>query len=121
MSGTLRTLLGQFRALDSVELAALAGTDGLLIESTARTGLDVDAICAVASNGLAMAEALGREINKGGAVQTVLEYDQGLILLEPVSDDAMLLILTNSRDQLGRLRYMAQANRSGFIAALAAI
>jgi uncharacterized protein len=81
MSGTLRDLLSQFRTLDNVELAAIAATDGLLIESTARAGVDVDAICAVASNGLAMAEALGREINKGGAVQTVLEYDQGLILL----------------------------------------
>jgi predicted regulator of Ras-like GTPase activity (Roadblock/LC7/MglB family) len=54
-------------------------------------------------------------------VQTVLEYDQGLILLEPISDDAMLLVMTSSREQLGRLRYMAQANRSGFVAALAAI
>ncbi len=121
MSGTLRDLLSQFRTLDNVELAAIAATDGLLIESTAKAGVDVDAICAVASNGLAMAEALGREINKGGAVQTVLEYDQGLILLEPISGDAMLLVMTSSRDQLGRLRYMAQANRSGFVAALAAI
>jgi len=121
MSGTLHTLLGQFRTVESVELAALVAIDGLLIESSARAGLDVDAICAVASNGLAMAEALGREINKGGAVQTVLEYDHGLILLEPISDDAMLLILTNSRDHLGRLRYTAQANRAGIIAALAAI
>ncbi len=121
MSGTLRDLLSRFRALDNVELAALAGTDGLLIESTARAGVDVDAICAVASNGLAMAEALGREIKKGGTVQTVLEYDNGLILLEPVSDDAMLLVMTSDRDLLGRLRYMIQSHRSGFAAALAAI
>ena len=121
MSGTLRDLLNRFRILDNVELAALAGTDGLLIESTARSGVDVDAICAVASNGLAMAEALGREIDKGGTVQTVLEYDNGLILLEPVSEDAMLLIMTSNRDQLGRLRYMIQSNRTGFEKALAAI
>lgn len=121
MSGTLRNLLSHFRVLDNVELAALAGTDGLLIESTARTGIDVDAICAVASNGLAMAEALGREINKGGAVQTVLEYDNGLILLEPVTDEAMLIIMTSNRDNLGRLRYMIQSQRTGFADAVAAI
>lgn len=121
MSGTLRDLLSRLRALESVELAAVAGTDGLLIESAARSGIDVDAICAVASNGLVMAEALGREIKKGGSVQTVLEYDSGLILLEPVSDDAMLLVMTNSRDQLGRLRYTIQSSRAGLAAALAAI
>lgn len=121
MIGTLRDLLAQFRDLDDVELAAVANTDGLLIESIARSGVDTDAICAVASNGLAMAEALGREINKGGAVQTVLEYDSGLIMLEPISDDAMLVVMTSARDQLGRLRYMLQANRDHFAAALDAI
>ncbi|KPL91152.1 MULTISPECIES: roadblock/LC7 domain-containing protein [Herpetosiphon] len=121
MSKTLRDVLNQFRTLENVELAAVAGTDGLLIESSARSGVDVDAICAVASNGLAMAEALGREINKGGSVQTVLEYDQGLILLEPVSSDAMLVVLTSSRELLGKLRYMAQAHRAHLDAALAAI
>lgn len=121
MSGTLHDLLKRFRTLENVELAALAGTDGLLIESAARNGLDVDAICAVASNGLAMAEALGREIAKGGTVQTVLEYDNGLIVLEPISDDAMLVIMTSNRDHLGRLRYMIQSQRAGFAEAVAAI
>jgi uncharacterized protein len=121
MSGSLRDLLNQFRALDNVDLAALAGPDGLLIESSARADVDVDAICAVASNGLALAEAMGREINKGGTVQTMLEYEEGLILLESVTSDAMLVVMTNSPDLLGRLRYMIKANRSDFIDALDAI
>ena len=77
MSGTLHTLLGQFRTVESVELAALVAIDGLLIESSARAGLDVDAICAVASNGLAMAEALGREINKAVRCKPCLNTTTG--------------------------------------------
>lgn len=121
MSGSLRKLLNQFRTLESVDLAALVAIDGLLIESTARAGVDADAICAVASNGLAMAEALGREANYGGNLQTILECEDGLIFLESITSDAMLVVMTNEPDQLGRLRYMIKAQRNEFIDALEAI
>jgi predicted regulator of Ras-like GTPase activity (Roadblock/LC7/MglB family) len=111
MSSKLRELLGRFRAVESTDLAAVVATDGLLIESTARPGVNVDAICAVASNGLAMAESLGREIDKGGAVQTVLEYQHGLVIIEPISSEAMLLLLVGSRDDLGYVRFLVAKHR----------
>jgi predicted regulator of Ras-like GTPase activity (Roadblock/LC7/MglB family) len=111
MSSKLRDLLGRFRAVESVDLAAVVATDGLLIESTARPGVDVDAICAVASNGLAMAEALGREIAKGGALQTMLEYEHGLVVIEPITSEAMLLLLAGSRDDLGYVRFLVAKHR----------
>jgi predicted regulator of Ras-like GTPase activity (Roadblock/LC7/MglB family) len=111
MSSKLRDLLGRFRAVESIELAAVVATDGLLIESTAQPGVDVDAICAVASNGLAMADALGREIDKGEPVQTVLEYQYGLVIIEPISSDAMLLLLVGSRDDLGYVRFFVAKHR----------
>lgn len=121
MSSKLRSLLGRFRTIDSIELAAVVATDGLLIESTARDGVDVDAIGAVASNGLAMAEALGREIDKGGAIQTLLEYERGLVIIEPISNDAMLLLLANTRDDLGYVRFLVSKHREDMIDALSAI
>lgn len=121
MSSRLKDLLGRFRIVDGVELAAVVAHDGLLIEGTASPGIEVDAICAVASNGLAMADALGREIAKGGAVRTVLEYEQGLVVLEPINSDAMLLIMVGEREQLGLLRFMASKHRHAFADALNAI
>ena len=121
MSTKLRNLLNRFRAVESIELAAVVAVDGLLIESTAQPGVDVDAICAVASNGLAMAEALGREIDKGGTLQTLLEYDQGLVLIEPISSDAMLLLMGNMRDDLGYLRFLVAKHREDMANALSAI
>ncbi|WP_129632805.1 roadblock/LC7 domain-containing protein [Candidatus Oscillochloris fontis] len=112
MSSKLRELLSRFRSVGSVELAAIVATDGLLIESSAQDETDVDAICAVASNGLAMAESLGREIDKGGAIQTVLEYEQGLVILEPIGEEAMLLLLVDSRDELGYVRFLAAKHRA---------
>lgn len=121
MSTNLKTLLGRFNAVESIELAAVVATDGLLIESAASPAVDVDAICAVASNGLAMAEALGREVAKGGTVQTMVEYEAGLVLIEPISDDAMLLLLANDRDDLGYVRFLVAKYRDDMLDALSAI
>lgn len=121
MSSKLRNLLSRFHGLDSIELAAVVATDGLLIESAASPDVDVDAICAVASNSLAMADALGREIAKGEAVQTMLEYEQGLVVIEPISGDAMLLLLASSRDDLGYVRFLVSKHREDMVEALGAI
>ncbi|MGQ9926422.1 MAG: roadblock/LC7 domain-containing protein [Chloroflexaceae bacterium] len=121
MSGKLQNLLGRFRRVESVELAAVVATDGLLIESVASPDVDVDAVCAVASNGLAMAEALGREIDKGGAVQTLLEYENGIVLIEPISGDAMLLLLASAREDLGYVRFLVAKHRDDVFDALSAI
>ncbi len=121
MSSTLKRLLERFNALGSIELAAMVATDGLLIESVAEPSIDVDAICAVASNGLAMADALGREIAKGEPIQTMLEYEDGLVLIEPISSDAMLLLLVNTRDDLGYVRFLTAKHREALLEALSAI
>lgn len=118
---SLGELLGRLRVVDGVDLAAIASTDGLLIESSARNGVDVEAICAVAANGLALSEALGREINKGSARQTVLEYDHGMVMIEPLNNDAMLLVLCQGGEQLGRLRFLVRKHRDAIVTALDAI
>jgi len=118
MTMSLQDLLSRLRRHEGVELAAAVANDGLLIESAARPGLEVEAIAAVASNGLALAEALGREIAKGGATRTILEYEQGLVLLEPLTADVMILLMTSTRDSLGRMRFLLNAHREAFIGAL---
>jgi uncharacterized protein len=121
MSTPLHALLQRFRVIEGVDLAAVVATDGLLMESTTRNGIDPDAIGAVAANGLALAEALGREINKGSAAQLTLEYNGGLVLIEPLTPEAMLLFVTAGREQLGRLRFLVQKHHAAFVAAVHAI
>ncbi|MBN1485512.1 MAG: roadblock/LC7 domain-containing protein [Chloroflexia bacterium] len=106
MTSEIRDLLGSFRSMDGILLAAVVATDGLLIEGVADKDVEVDAVCAVASNGLVMAEALGREIGRGGGIQTILEYKSGLVVLEPLSEDAMVLIVSSRRNNLGRIRFL---------------
>lgn len=118
---SLNEVLVRFRAIGGIDLAAVATTDGLLVESVAHHGVDAEAICAVAANGLALAESLGREVKKGEAVQTLLQYEQGLVLIEHLSPDAMLLLLTNGQQQLGRLRFLVRKHQAALVAALDAI
>ncbi|NJP05668.1 MAG: roadblock/LC7 domain-containing protein [Chloroflexaceae bacterium] len=117
----LKSLLSRFRVLESVELAAIVAHDGLLIESSASPGVDVDAVCAVASNGLAMAEALGREVDKGLTLQALMEYEAGLVLLEPINNEALLLLVTNAREELGQIRFLVALHRDELFDAVEAI
>lgn len=121
MSNDMKSLLGHFGVLESIELAAVVAHDGLLIESSSRSGVDVDAICAVASNGIAMAETLGREIDKGEAAQIILEYEAGVVLLEAINHEAMLLLVTGSREELGYMRFLVALHRDELAEALEAI
>lgn len=121
MSNDIKSLLSCFRVLESVELAAVVAHDGLLIESSAQPGVDVDAICAVASNGIAMAEALGKEVDKGEASQILLEYNYGVVLLEAINHEAMLLLVTGAREELGYMRFLVALHRDELSEALEAI
>lgn len=121
MSTSLQTLLHRFRVVDGVDLAAVVATDGLLMESASRHGVDTEAICAVAANGLALAEALGREITKGSTEQLTLEYADGMVMIDPLTPDAMLLILTHGREQLGRVRFLMHKHHTTFVDAIHAI
>ncbi len=109
----MKDLLESFMAIDGVHAAILVGRDGLLIESVARDGeeIDVEAVAAVASTGLGASEVLGREINLGRPVQTFAEYEKGVVVLEPVADLAALAIVADGVSHLGRIRLVARRQR----------
>lgn len=113
--------LHRFGVLEGIELAAVVANDGLLIESMVQAEIDVDAICAVASNSLAMAESLGREIDKGQTLQVILEYGEGFVVIEPINREAMLLLVTSNQEQLGQVRFLIALHRDELLDALEAI
>ncbi len=118
---TMKELLSSFKKADGVEMAAVIGTDGLVIESIHKDGIDVDEISAMADNGLAIARALGHQMNKGEPLQTILEYERGVVLLESLGEDALLLVISEKPRNLGSIRFLAHRSRKELIEALAAI
>jgi predicted regulator of Ras-like GTPase activity (Roadblock/LC7/MglB family) len=113
----IKDVLNKFRAA-GVELAAVVSIDGMQIESYSRGNIDVDSVCAIATTGLRISEALGREIERGEAKQTVLEYESGAIVLEPLNEDAMMLVVSADPNSIGKIRYISKRYRDDLVNAL---
>ena len=116
-------LLNGFLDVPGVTVAAVVSGDGLVIESVQQdgSGEDVDALAAIASNGLLLVEALGRQLAKGAATQTLLEYERGLALIDILSEDTMLLVVSDDRAYLGRIRLLIREQKSGLQELLTAL
>ncbi|MCL5960845.1 MAG: roadblock/LC7 domain-containing protein [Chloroflexi bacterium] len=120
MAEELKNILAKFQVGED-DLVAVVSPDGLPIESVGGSGIDVDGLCAVASDALRMAEAIGGEISKGDARQTMIEYDGALMTIGALSDDALLVVLSLGDANLGRVRFLAKKYRQELAEGLQAI
>ena len=116
----LNELIQQLRDIDGIDLAAVVGNDGLLLASSAVEGIDAEAVGAVSASGLLVGDALGRELERGGIVQTMLEYEHGFVFLTPLDPDVALLILARPDANLGRLRLVTRRARGELLRAVSA-
>lgn len=116
----LGELIQQLRDIGGIDLAAVVGNDGLLLASSAAEGIDAEAVGAVGASGLLVAEALGRELERGGITQTTLEFENGLVLLTPLDPDVALLVLAQPDANLGRLRLLTRRARGELLRAVSA-
>lgn len=114
----LRDVLNKFKAVKDVEMAAIVSLDGMQLDSFSKGNLDVDSICAIATTGLQMSVALGHETERGDAKQTVLEYSGGAIVLEPLTEETMMLVVSSDPNSIGKIRYLGKKYRQLLIDAL---
>ncbi len=114
----IRDVLNKFKALNGVDMAAIVNIDGMQIDSISKGSIDVDSVCAIATTGLQMSQALGHETERGEARQTVLEYANGAIVMEPLSSETMMLVVSADPNSIGRIRYMSKKYRQDLIDAL---
>lgn len=115
----LKQTLSRFLAIPGVRLALLVGRDGLLIEGMTRDGKDnMEAVGAIMTTGLSTAEALGQEISRGGVVGVVMEYEQGLVSIDPLGDFALMVTLFDNASNLGRVRHLVRTSRNEVLEAL---
>ena len=114
----LKQILEEFLQGEGVTAAVVVGRDGFVIESAISGKMDMDAIGAMVSTGLGSAEAMGRELKKGEIIQTLVEMDQGPIILSPLTAGEMIAIVANTTANSGHIRYDLKKNRERLIAAL---
>jgi len=115
----LKQTLSRFLGIPGVRLAVLVGRDGLLIEGLSRDGKeDMEAVGAYMTTGLSTAEALGQEISRGSVIGALMEYERGLVSIEPLGDYALVVTLFDNASSIGRVRHMVKTSRNEILEAL---
>ncbi len=115
----LKQTLSRFLSIPGVRQAILVGRDGLMIEGLTRDGKeDMEAVGAITTTGLSTAEALGQEIARGNVVGVLMEYEQGLVSVDPLGDFALMVTLFDTASNIGRVRHLVKASRNEILEAL---
>jgi predicted regulator of Ras-like GTPase activity (Roadblock/LC7/MglB family) len=115
----LKQTLSRFLSIPGVRQAILVGKDGLMIEGLTKDGKDdMEAVGAITTSSLGSAEALGQELGRGGIVGVIMEYEQGLVSIDPLGDYALLVTLLENAANIGRVRHLVKASRNEILEAL---
>src|SRR5438067_13493265 len=115
----IKQMLSRFLTISGVRLAVLVGRDGLLIEGLSRDGKeDMETVGAYMTTGLNTAEALGQEISRGGVVGVLMEYEHGLVSVDPLGDFALMVTLSDNASTIARVRHLVKTSRGEILEAL---
>ena len=103
----LAALLAQSTQVTGVTAAVVVGRDGLLLHSERQADtahLDPEAIGALACSVIPPAEDVVAEEGSSRLLEIILEHEDGLILIKPLRDLAVLSLAANADANLGLLR-----------------
>jgi predicted regulator of Ras-like GTPase activity (Roadblock/LC7/MglB family) len=122
MSESLQNLSGLLEQLQmnhGLQLAAVVGMDGLVVDSASDGNVDAEMLAAVAAPGLLMMSELARELNEDIAQLTTMEYAQHVVVLLPLNDDSLLVAVAEAGSMnLGQLRIVLRRSTDAFRTAL---
>jgi predicted regulator of Ras-like GTPase activity (Roadblock/LC7/MglB family) len=104
MAQGLTESLHELQTSNGLELAAVVGSDGLVVESASVPSVDAEEVCAMAASGLLMMDALGRALAGGSAHNAILEFEGHTAMLAPLDNDNLLVLLAGGDANLGRMR-----------------
>jgi predicted regulator of Ras-like GTPase activity (Roadblock/LC7/MglB family)/DNA-binding response OmpR family regulator len=100
----VKKLLSEFTNLPGVNTACLVGRDGFLLDSIAISGTDTEMIGAIASSGFGASESMGIQLEKGQLTMTMIEYNNGPVMLSPIGSEAFLVVVADKEANLGMIR-----------------
>jgi len=109
---SLKDVLAELTNVPGVNTACLVGRDGFLLDSIAIAGIDTEMIGAIASSGFGASESMGNQLGKGGMSMSMIEYDNGPVMLSPVGEDAFLVIVAEKEANLGMIRLKIKKHTS---------
>ncbi len=103
MDAALKTLNEQ----QAIEAWSLVHEDGRVLATFKRPGgADAAFLDELGASLLASARGLAAELGKGKVEEALIEYPEGPVLVQPVGEQAMLLVLLKQLADLGRVRLL---------------
>jgi len=114
----LKQILSEFLKFNGVTTAALVSRDGFVIDMTGNASLDSDAIGALGSSSINLFEKGGAVMECGKIRQMMLEYQNGAIILTPISKEEFLMILTDTTNNLSHTASLIANTRQRVAAAM---
>lgn len=115
----LADLLEHLQSNHGLQLAAVVGMDGMLVDSASDGSVDAEMLAAVAAPGLLMMSELAKELDEDIARLTTMEYERHVVVLMPLNNDALLVAVAEAGAMnLGQLRIVLRRSADSFRAAV---
>jgi predicted regulator of Ras-like GTPase activity (Roadblock/LC7/MglB family) len=105
---TLKALLKQVLEIKGVKSAAVVDADGLVLEGVSAEGTDLSFVGGAIASSLASSKALAGLLGEGRVTQTMIEYENGPVLMTPLQAEGkeFVAVLTlDGSSALGRVRF----------------
>lgn len=105
---SLLQLLDQVAAIKGVGSAAVVSGDGFLLEGSSNNAVDLEFVAGLIASGMASSRALASLLGEGEVRQTMIEFEQGPVLLVPLPDDEQgytVVVTIDTANTLGRVRF----------------
>lgn len=96
--------LEDFLQVDGVTAVVVVGKDGFIIDSASTGSFNVDEVGAVVSTGMRSAESMGVELGVGDIQQGMLVYDDGIVFMNALGEDAIFVLVARPDVNLGMVR-----------------
>lgn len=98
----LDSILQELNAVSpAVDASAIISFDGLVMASSISSELEEERLAAMAAAMLSLGERATSELNRGDMQQMVIKGAEGFIVLTAATDDAVLVVLTQSAARIG--------------------
>ena len=101
----LKATLAQLAAVPGVRQAVIVDREGFLIETAGEVGVGAEVTGALAACLAESSEAIGREMGQGALSSMILDYEDGMVLLNRAGTAAILAVVLRDETALGKVRY----------------
>lgn len=109
---SIRDVVEALHARNGVDAVLVVGSDGLVIDSRARSHVDGEGVAALLPTALRGVADLGAAGRRGAFTTGLLEFDGGLAVVAILTDEAALIILVAPGVNVGTLLFDIQRHRS---------